>query len=583
VAYWGTRDASYKLLTDLGARVLPLVFSPNGRYLLTASQAGEIIIWNRNRTRNRTRAGAAQAFTQTAQVQHLDGLRSARFSPDSERILYATDDGTARIWTPESGEMVDLSAPMPQHETQTPIEDAVFSRNGQFVLTRTQFTVRLWDDDGNLLQQLEHDISGIVKIAFTPDQRVLVTTATHATIWQESDDGEYVPINRVPAREGAFTDATFIYHQDSLASRICFSMQGGTASIYYPIDEQLVPSLHIRMHDLEFRTRQLSDPNYARGQHEYLTWSADGTAKLWDIDAPQRGFARRMVFPVDQISFGPHPHGFTGGTTTIAGLFPGHTTLLSQGEQIGDPLFRNKMPISERFLGTSPLRDRVITTASDHTIHIWNKDTDRLHTLVGHRHEVADAQFSPDQSKLASLSLGAHSAEIRVWTLATNQSAEGSQPKGTSLAWHPEGQILATGTSSGHLRLWNLQGEVTATIQVSGSPINALRFRPDGRIIYAGCDDGSLLLFQTDKPGTAPTRIPCHSGKISCLEISPNGQFIASCSHDGTARLASQDGREICILRGHRGPVTGLAFDAHSDRLATCGSDGFIYFWLLDP
>ena len=52
----------------------------------------------------------------------------------------------------------------------------------------------------------------------------------------------------------------------------------------------------------------------------------------------RRTLARGMLFPVDQIAFGPYPHGFTSGTTTIAGHEPGHMTMMSYGEQIGDPI-----------------------------------------------------------------------------------------------------------------------------------------------------------------------------------------------------------------------------------------------------
>jgi WD40 repeat protein len=64
---------------------------------------------------------------------------------------------------------------------------------------------------------------------------------------------------------------------------------------------------------------------------------------------------------------------------------------------------------------------------------------------------------------------------------------------------------------------------------------------------------------------------------INAVAYSPNGQFIAFGSQDGTVTLLdAASGEPLATLRGHTAAVTGLAFSPDSILIATAGDDGAV-------
>ncbi|WP_043413725.1 WD40 repeat domain-containing protein, partial [Archangium violaceum] len=73
---------------------------------------------------------------------HVAEVRSAAFSPDGQRVLTASEDGTARVWN-GLGEPVVLAG----HEGA--VTCAAFSADGHRVLTASEDgAVRVWRADG---------------------------------------------------------------------------------------------------------------------------------------------------------------------------------------------------------------------------------------------------------------------------------------------------------------------------------------------------------------------------------------------------------------------------------------------------
>ena len=71
-------------------------FSPDGERVVTASGDGTARIWD------------AESGAQLATLRGHEGcVNSAAFSPDGERVVTASDDGTARIWDADSGAQLE--------------------------------------------------------------------------------------------------------------------------------------------------------------------------------------------------------------------------------------------------------------------------------------------------------------------------------------------------------------------------------------------------------------------------------------------------------------------------------------------
>jgi WD40 repeat protein len=90
--------------------------------------------------------------------------------------------------------------------------------------------------------------------------------------------------------------------------------------------------------------------------------------------------------------------------------------------------------------------------------------------------------------------------------------------------------------------------------------ITALAFSPQGDQLASGSTDRSVTVWNT-QTGEIRTRLLGHSGVVVSLAFSPDGQILASGSADRTAHLWQIDGNTPPhILGGHVGEVAALAF-----------------------
>ena len=74
-----------------------------------------------------------------------------------------------------------------------------------------------------------------------------------------------------------------------------------------------------------------------------------------------------------------------------------------------------------------------------------------------------------------------------------------------------------------------------------------------------------------------------HDSDIRAIEFSPNGELLATGSHDRTVKLTWLDeDREPIVLLGHQDFVTSLAFTSDSSRLISGSEDGSWKIWAIE-
>jgi WD40 repeat protein len=120
-------------------------WSPNGKFIVTASNDGTARIWN---------AKTGKEVNQL--LGHTDAILSVEWHPSGHQIVTASADGTAGIWDANTGEEVDW---LFGHEG--PISSAAWSLDGEFVLTASlDKTLRIWPVGiEGLLKQAEERIT----------------------------------------------------------------------------------------------------------------------------------------------------------------------------------------------------------------------------------------------------------------------------------------------------------------------------------------------------------------------------------------------------------------------------------------
>jgi eukaryotic-like serine/threonine-protein kinase len=128
-----------------------------------------------------------------------------------------------------------------------------------------------------------------------------------------------------------------------------------------------------------------------------------------------------------------------------------------------------------------------VTSSNDGTAKIWKIGAkDPSVTFSDHLDFVRCAVFSPTQTRVAS---GGDDKIGRVWNAADGKAIKelkGHTASIRSIAFHPNGKLLVTGSDS-ELKVWDAESyDEYTTIQ---TPAGWLAFAPDGLTLFsAGCD-----------------------------------------------------------------------------------------------
>jgi WD40 repeat protein len=146
-----------------------------------------------------------------------------------------------------------------------------------------------------------------------------------------------------------------------------------------------------------------------------------------------------------------------------------------------------------------------------------------------------------------------------------------------SVAFHPNGNLLVSGSADLSVRLWDVEsGKLVHTFAGNSAAINAVAFHPGGKLVAAGSDDFHVWIWDVEERKSI-RRLLGHMQRVTSLAFNPDGSLLATGSADNTAKVwETATGRELQVLRGHNGPVKAVAFGFAGQRLATASSDNTI-------
>jgi WD40 repeat protein len=320
--------------------------------------------------------------------------------------------------------------------------------------------------------------------------------------------------------------------------------------------------------------------------------SADQLAQTLTADSPAGASVAAPSDPGFQPA-GPPLTGHTDFTWMLA--FDADGDLLASASDDGtvrlwDPLARSQVgePLSApetKFYAIAFHSEENLLAGggSGGTVLLWDPDTGKQVGTVAVADRVNSLAFRPHGRSLAS----AGGLGVRFWDPETGlliREVAGHIGVATSLAFHPDGHLLASGSSKGTVQLWDPETgeEVSAPLKSSNrSRIGALAFHPDGHLV-AAVQDNELRLWDPSDPGQIRMPLAHLVASGSAVAWHPEGHMLATASWDDSevSLWDSNTGRQIGRgLEFSRRVCLAVAFHPSGHMLATGGYDDNIQLW----
>ena len=553
------------------AAVTSAQFSPDGQRFVTASQDGTARLCD---------AQTGQAIGQP--MKHTKPVNSAQFSPDGRRIVTASDDATAQLWDAATGQ--PIAQPLPHRAS---VISAQFSPDGQRVVTASDDgTAQLWDVAScrSIGQPMRHH-KPVNSAQFSPNGQWVVTASKDCTacLW-DAATGEQV--GKPLQHQNTVWSAQF--SPDS--QRVVTASGDGMARLWDVATGQSIgnPIWH---------AQAISSAQFSPDGQRLVTASWDGTARVWDATNGQPiGHPMKHEEAVMTAQFSPDGQRVvTASEDWTARLWDGET-----GQSISEPMNHRGWVHSAQF---SPDGRQVVTASNDSAALLWEAiNRKAICETIRYEKSVDSAQFSADGRQVVTASWD---GTARLWNAATGRAIGpiGHAASVSPAPVRPDGQwtvtispdhhwLAVTGDVNGSARLWDLTAEDAATrplsLKVDGGRIQKLVCSSDNHWLVTVSDDGPLRLWDltAKNPADHPSSLYGPCSPITAVTISPDNRWLiggsdyrAVCLWDLTAKEPMA--RSI-MLQGHEGRVDAVAVSPDNHRLVTGGSNGTARLWDLD-
>jgi WD40 repeat protein len=436
-------------LGEHGQHITCCAFSEDGQRLVTGA-SGDVKVWDATVTEG------------SEDAPHNSAVNACTYSPDGSLLATASDDGTAKIWTATGRQVAVIPHGVGVHW-------AGFSPDGSKLLTRSELRLAmLWDaKTGRNIARMGPHCYHLLSCAYSPDgSRIISGTGVgyvgELWLW-DGETGEFI-----------------------------LSLDGHKTWINHCL--------------------------FTADSKRVLSISNDGRMRLWNVrtgkliaiilgdsDFPPGEFSMQIV----KWALSPD------GLRIVAGLEDGSvrlwdgksgkliSALIGQGGRMSACAFSP----DGRLLATGNRRDYGSTGRHETCVKLWDAATGaELATLAERRlrgeREIDECTFSPDCKLLFAESSSYGTGDVVGWDIASRAEVVRIAGKPAVRGFSPDGSLMVIGRKT--LRIWDIRSwSEVARYMSTGA--DSVAWNPDGSLLALGELSGDLHVLRIENRTTPAT------------------------------------------------------------------------------
>jgi WD40 repeat protein len=570
-----------------------LAWSPDGRYIATASLDSTARIWD---------VATGQCIAVLG--GHTGTVEAIAWSPDSAKVATTSRDQHIRLWS-TAGELVTRLS-----RSSEVIRAVAWSPDGRRIASGSDKLLRIWDAQSRgLVNEFAGHTDNVFGLAFSPNGKKLVSGSHDRTvrIWDVTSGDSLVLAGHENLVESVDWSPD--------GTRIASASADQSARIWDAVSGNQL--LHIRGH-----TDSVWNVAWSPDGAWLATCGADRTARIWDSsNAAEIVTLRGHTGHIFDITWSPE------GTRLATASADNTARIWNASARGGEivSLIGHKGPIRDVIpVSSDPGRRRelIATCGDDRTIRVWEAAGGQVSVLNGHADSVLgiawtemllscssdrtirgwgnignhnDAHFIiqcdgiPEAISIGPngrFASGGRDRLIRIWDTADGSSIAlipGHQELITDVALSPSGRLLAAASDDRTARIWDMSTfqEITV-LHGHGSWVDSVSWSPDEQFIVTGSADQTVRIWKV-ATGQQIALLLGHQDRVHSVAWSPDGTRIATGSYDSTVRVwNARTHTEVGVVGVHRDKVTSVAWTIDGKHVLSGSFDGTARIWNAD-